>query len=58
MCSLPIGLDVAAAWTGLWASSNWLRFSTGLVWGALLPFYFIPGATELVTRIFLRRRAA
>ncbi len=55
VCSLPIGLDVAVGWTGLWASSSGLRFATGLIWGLLLPYYFVPGVTELAVR-FLRRR--
>src|SRR5512135_2770588 len=40
--SLPIGLDFAAGLFGLWASTNAVRFATGVVWGAILPFYFLP----------------
>ena len=55
-CSLPIALDVAASWTGFSASSNALRFATGLAWGALLPYYFVPGVAELVSRLLGRKR--
>lgn len=44
--TLPIGLDAAGNLLGLWTSGNVLRLATGLVWGVILPFYFIPGIAE------------
>lgn len=46
LLSLPIGLDFAGNFLGLWNSSNAARFSTGLLWGCLLPFYFVTGVAE------------
>ena len=54
--SLPIGLDFAANAAGLWASPNPVRLAVGLIWGSLLPFYWIPGLGEAVGR--LRRPGA
>jgi uncharacterized membrane protein len=44
----PLALDGLAGLLGLWASPIGVRFATGLVWGALLPFYFIPGLSDLL----------
>ncbi len=44
--TLPIGFDAAGNLLGLWASGNAVRLATGFVWGAVLPFYFIPGVAE------------
>ncbi len=48
LVSLPAGLDVLLGLAGLWQSPIGLRFATGVVWGTLLPFYFIAGVSELV----------
>jgi uncharacterized membrane protein len=50
--SFPIVLDTAANLVGIWKSSEWLRFLTGLLWGIILPFYFLAGFSE----VFLRKR--
>jgi uncharacterized membrane protein len=47
LLSLPIGADFAASLLGLWQSTNGIRFATGLVWGVILPFYFVTGVLEL-----------
>ena len=44
--SLPIGLDTLANILGLWSTSNGARLATGLFWGVVLPFYFIPAVGE------------
>lgn len=44
--TLPIGIDAAGNLLGLWASGNAVRLATGLVWGSVLPFFFIPGIAE------------
>lgn len=51
LVSLPIGLDTAGNFLGLWASPIWLRLAAGLVWGSVLPFYLITGFYE-VFRLF------
>ena len=48
LASFPIGLDFAGGLLGLWSSPNELRFATGLLWGPILPFYFITGVTEFL----------
>lgn len=48
--SLPIGLDFAAGLFGLWDSRNAVRLATGVLWGVLLPFYFLPGVLGLFAR--------
>jgi uncharacterized membrane protein len=52
LLSLPMALNAAGGILGLWASPIGLRFATGVVWGALLPFYFVTGLADL---IFSRR---
>ncbi len=54
--SLPMALDAAGGILGFWASPIELRFATGVLWGALLPFYFVTGLADLV--VSRRRRLA
>jgi uncharacterized membrane protein len=49
--SAPIVLDTAANFIKLWQSPNSVRLATGVLWGVLLPFYFITGIVD-----FLRQR--
>jgi len=46
--SAPIVLDTLGNFSGLWLTSGWLRLATGVLWGSILPFYFITGVAELV----------
>jgi uncharacterized membrane protein len=48
--SAPIVCDTAANVLGLWHSPNTLRFFLGLLWGGVLPFYFLTGLGELAFR--------
>ncbi len=52
LCTLPLAVDGLAGLVGLWTAPGPLRFVTGLLWGGLLPFYFIPG----VASAFFERR--
>lgn len=55
LASLPIAIDGAGGVLRLWASPIGVRFATGVIWGALLPAYFIAGLYELAMRLpFLR----
>jgi uncharacterized membrane protein len=47
LMSLPIVIDTAANVMSLWASPHWLRLATGIIWGMVLPFYFIPGVADI-----------
>ncbi len=44
--SVPIVMDAAGNFLGVWSSSNWVRFGTGAFWGVLLPFYFLGGISD------------
>jgi len=48
LLSLPAGIDFAGGLVGAWTSPIWVRFGTGLVWGAILPYYFLTGVSELL----------
>lgn len=53
---LPLAIDGLGGLLGLWASPAGVRFATGLVWGVLLPFFFVPGLSDLL--ITRRKRKA
>lgn len=55
--SVPIGVDGLAGILGIWASPIGVRFATGVLWGTILPFYFITGVAELVVSRKARARA-
>ncbi|MBN2246773.1 MAG: DUF2085 domain-containing protein [Candidatus Aminicenantes bacterium] len=48
--SLPIIIDTAANFLRFWNTPGWIRLILGIVWGGILPFYFIAGINELVNR--------
>lgn len=51
LLSIPIVIDTAANVVSLWASPHWLRLITGLIWGVILPYYFIPGVADALKRL-------
>lgn len=48
--SLPIGIDSIGNFAHLWATSIWIRFATGIIWGLILPFYFLYGLSDALSR--------
>lgn len=42
----PLILDALGNLFHLWNTPNWLRFLTGILWGSILPFYFITGVAD------------
>jgi len=48
----PIVMDTIGNLFHLWQTSGWMRYVIGLVWGTLLPYYFIAGLSDL----FLSRK--
>lgn len=54
--TLPMVLDAGGGILGLWRSPIGLRFTTGLVWGTLLPFYFVTGVVDFFRARAERRR--
>jgi uncharacterized membrane protein len=49
LVSWPIAVDTAANVLRLWNTGNGPRFVLGLLWGAILPFFFMTGTGELVS---------
>ncbi|MBD3415184.1 MAG: DUF2085 domain-containing protein [Candidatus Aminicenantes bacterium] len=45
--SIPIATDTLANLFSLWHTSDWLRAVIGLIWGWILPYYFIAGVSEM-----------
>lgn len=50
--SAPIVLDTAANFLRFWNTTTAVRLATGVLWGTILPFYFVAGMADL----FLSRR--
>ena len=48
LLSVPLAADAVGNLSGLWSSVNVLRFLTGILWGTILPFYFLTGLGEWV----------
>ena len=46
--SAPIAIDAAANILGFWNTGPVARLATGLLWGSILPFYFLTGVGELL----------
>lgn len=46
--SAPIVIDTLANVLRLWTTSNAVRLATGMIWGLILPYYFIPGIADAV----------
>jgi uncharacterized membrane protein len=46
--STPIMVDTAANFLRLWQTSNAVRLASGVIWGTILPFYFITGLADLL----------
>ena len=58
--SLPVALDFALGFTGLWENTHLSRALTGALLGAACVFYVVPGLVELTSlrpREFFRQRA-
>ena len=55
LVSAPICIDAAANFTGLWSTGGWVRFLVGAIWGLILPYYFIPGFSEFIISLKLKR---
>jgi len=42
----PLVFDALGNLFHLWSTSHWIRFSTGFLWGLILPFYFVTGVAD------------
>ena len=50
LITIPIVVDTIGNIFGIWESPSELRFCLGILWGIILPFYFITGLAELALR--------
>lgn len=48
LLTLPLAVDGLAGFVRIWRSPIGVRFATGFVWGAILPFYFVAGLADLL----------
>ena len=48
--SIPIAADALGNILSLWSSPAWLRLFLGIIWGSILPFYFIPGIADALSK--------
>ncbi len=48
LISIPIFADAAGNLSGIWTSSDAVRLLTGVVWGIILPFYFLAGLSDYI----------
>ena len=55
---LPIGVDWALGFFGLWANTHLSRFMTGALFSAVAAVYVLPGLIDLGQSIVRRRRGA
>ena len=46
----PLVLDGLANLFGIWYSPNLLRLGVGALWGGILPYYFIPGLADALSK--------
>ncbi len=46
LVTAPLVIDALGNLFHIWSSSNWTRFLTGILWGLVLPFYFITGVAD------------
>jgi uncharacterized membrane protein len=49
--ALPMAIDVAAQFLGVWHNTHTSRFFTGALLGSVTVFYVVPGWLDLVARI-------
>jgi uncharacterized membrane protein len=56
LLTLPMAMDGAAGILGIWKSPIGIRFATGIIWGIVLPFFFVTGLADLF--LARQRRAA
>ena len=47
----PIVIDTLGNFLSLWITPPWLRLLIGLIWGSILPFYFVSGLSDAWIRI-------
>jgi len=54
--TFPIAVDTGGNFLSLWSSPDWLRFVFGLIWGSILPFYFVVGLSDFFTHLQKKKK--
>ena len=54
IAAVPLAIDFALEFFGVWHNTHWSRFVTGAVLGAVVVFYVLPGLIELSLRERIR----
>jgi len=54
--SMPIVLDTIGNFLNIWSTGAWLRFFFGLMWGVILPYYFITGLADFFVHRSLKSK--
>ncbi len=50
LLTCPMVLDGLGNLFGIWHSPHFLRLGVGALWGSMLPFYFIPGLADALSK--------
>ncbi len=50
LLTIPLALDGLANFLGIWHTPNLLRLGIGALWGILLPYYFISGVADALSK--------
>lgn len=62
IAALPMAVDFALGFFGIWENTHFSRFSTGALLGAVASFYVIPGLTQVdlqdLRSVFTHKEAA
>lgn len=56
LMSMPIVIDTAGNILMIWMTGEWMRFGIGVLWGSILPYYFIPGLTDALNHKIISSR--
>lgn len=56
--TIPIGFDTLGNLFHVWVTSDQMRFVLGLIWGIILPYYFIAGVTDFLTYLKQKKHGA
>ena len=54
LAAIPLAIDFALGYFGIWQNNHFSRFSTGALLGAVVVFYIMPGLVELSSTVISR----
>jgi uncharacterized membrane protein len=56
LAALPLAIDFALGFFGIWENTHWSRFATGGLLGAVAALYVVPGLVDLSYSKLMSRR--